>query len=66
MSVKVVTFNVAIVVLPIFSPCVIRWVYIDAVDLASIGEQKRLEGMVIFSVDDCVVRLVAAAPDLAG
>ena len=58
--------NVSIVVFPIPSAGVVRWVNVDAVYLAFIKINKELEGVKVFSVNDGMVRLLRpAAPQRA-
>ena len=65
-AVEVVALDVVVVVLPVLRAGVVRRVDVDAVDLAAVGEEQRLERVEVLGVDDGVERLVAAALDLAG
>ncbi len=59
--VVVVALDVVVVVLPVLRARVVRRVDVDAVDLAAVREEQRLERVEVLGVDDRVERLVAAA-----
>src|SRR5436853_83725 len=58
--VVVVLVDEVIVVLPVPSPAVVRWVAVDAVDLSGVREQKGCEGGVVLAFDDNVCGRVQA------
>jgi hypothetical protein len=65
MAVQVVAADVAVVVDPVSCASVVRRVDVDQVDLPAVGEQQRLQGVIVLGVDYCVERSVAAAFDPA-
>ena len=66
MAVLVRAVNVIVVVLPVLRASVVRRVNVDAVHLARIAEEQALERVVVLSVDDNLVGLVAAVLDPTG
>ena len=61
MAVFVGAIHVVVVIFPVARAGVIGRINVDAVHFASVGEGERFERMVVFAVDDHLIRLVPSA-----
>ena len=59
MPVKVITLDVVVVVFPVSRACVVGRVNVNGVNLPSVGVGQRLKDVIVLTVDDCVIRLIA-------